>query len=261
MQKQNCLKVRNSRPQDPANGSFITINSELVESKEMKSRELNFLTFKLSNFLTFLFLTSIFLLPIYGSFITTNSQVWGESLILRPIGDQVVGTGWAKYGCTNAYECIDEVTADDDATYLYESGWDNKFCAFVLNSTWATNIDSIVIHSRAKTDLTCTACFNVGWALWDSETHAWYWDDTNDTTVNLSTFWTTFHYKPSRSWTADEINNRRFGFGNNVIGEASIYVTQEEVVVYYTPSEGTNKQGGVVQDKDNRGIAEGGIAR
>ena len=177
---------------------------------------------------------------------------------MRPVANQQIGTGWTNNGCSAAWDCINDVTADDDATYLY-GGNSGAMAIFKSDSTFATNIDSIVIYVRAKAEGTCTGCLNIGWATYGEG--LWNWEDNYDTTVTLATSYVTFHYKPSESWTYPDINAKRFGFGNNDIDDLGDMVTQQYVVVYYTLAAGKKIGGGLIQDENKTGIAEGGIAR
>jgi hypothetical protein len=186
------------------------------------------------------------------------SLTFGASQTLRPVANESVNNSWTNNGCSAAWDCINDVTADDDATYLY-GGASNIMAVFRSDSTFATNIDSIVIYIRAKAEGTCTGCLNIGWATYGEG--LWNWDEVNDTTVTLTTSYVTFHYKPSGSWIYQDINAKKFGFGNNDIDDLGDMVTQQYVVVYYTPAAGKKLPGGVIQDENNQGVAEGGIAR
>jgi hypothetical protein len=197
----------------------------------------------------FLFFTSNFF-PLCGTL--------GASQTLRPVANQFIGAGWTNNGCSAAWDCVNDVTADDDATYLY-GGTSSSMAVFKSDSTFAGNIDSIVIYVRAKAEGACTGCLNIGWATYGEG--LWNWESSYDTTVTLTTSYVTFHYKPSGAWTYQDINIKRFGVANNDIDDLGDMVTQQYVVVYYTPAAGNITPGGIVQDGDGRGIAEGGIAR
>ena len=59
-----------------------------------------------------------------------------------------------------------------------------------------------------------------------------------------------------------KINERRFGVRTKKPdGIWSANVTQVFVIVYYQEAEERIRPGGIVQDEDRKGIAEGGMAR
>jgi hypothetical protein len=200
----------------------------------------------------FLLLTSCF------SLVPWIQWTFGASQTLRPIANESVNNSWTNNGCSAAWDCLNDVTADDDATYLY-GGASYVGAIFKSDSAFATNIDSIVIYVRVRAEGACTGCLNIGWAVYGEG--LWQWDEVNDTTVTLTTSYVTFHYKPSGSWTCQSINAKRFGFANNDIDDLGDLVTQQYVVVYYTPAAGKKTCGGLIQDENNTGIAEGGITR
>jgi hypothetical protein len=187
------------------------------------------------------------------------SSAFGSSQTLRPIANQFIGAGWTNNGCAAAWDCVNDVTADDDATYLY-GGTSFSMAVFKSDSTFAGNIDSLVIYVRARAEGACTGCLNIGWAAYSEA--IWTWVSDEDTTVTLTGSYVTFHYKPSGAWTYQNINAKRFGFGNNDIDDLGDLVTQEYVVVYYTPAAEAVPGGGLIQDEDTQGIIEsGGIAQ
>ena len=63
-------------------------------------------------------------------------------------------------------------------------------------------------------------------------------------------------------WNYQKINARRFGVqsGSNS-GIWSANVTQIFLTVFYQEAIEAKRKGGIVQDEDNQGIAEGGIAK
>jgi hypothetical protein len=64
------------------------------------------------------------------------------------------------------------------------------------------------------------------------------------------------------NWTSATVNNHGWGIRLLVnLGSDLIRLTWVEVIVYGTSAAVTEKPGGLVQDQDNKGIVEGGIAR
>jgi hypothetical protein len=181
-----------------------------------------------------------------------------EVVTLRPVEDEIIS--WSPSGCTDHYGCVNEETHDDGTTYLYQ-GIDNKIEAFVMTTCTVESITGVMLNLWAIRYTIGDKVIDVGWCNYDGETHAWYWDADHDTTITLNGSWAFYSYTPSLSWTADDINNRRFGFRTVSTTDGGGKVTQLYLGVTYTPSEEKEKSGGLIQDQEKGGVAEGGIAR
>ncbi|MFQ6031333.1 MAG: hypothetical protein ACE5K2_00300 [Candidatus Zixiibacteriota bacterium] len=184
---------------------------------------------------------------------------WGTAQLdtLRPVSDQNVT--WTKSGCTGHYECVDDVTADGWNTYVYTPFTGNRE-TFKYDSTFAANIDSLVIYLNAWAT-GGEIPLEIGWDYWSEG--LWMWN--TDTTINLpgDATPTAYSRKASGSWTYQLINDRRFGVRTGTVESGrQTYLTQIYLIVYYQEvEEVAKKQGGIVQDENNRGMAEGGIAK
>lgn len=191
----------------------------------------------------------------YGS-----GQVWAKSDTLRPTAD--LNASWNKSGCEDHYQCVDEETPDGDVTKVYTSA-EVKRETFQVDSIFTENIDSVVIRINAKKTGISTVELELGFDYYQEM--LWYFHPEGS--VTLSSSWDdystcSFEDENGDPWTYQKINARRFGVRTTQpTGIWSANVTQVFVIVYYQETEGGKKPGGIVQDEDNRGIAEGGIAR
>ena len=191
-----------------------------------------------------------------------NGQVWGTSDTLRPAEDGTVS--WNHIGCDpgSRYDCVDDITPDLDTTKAYTSAV-AKSEEFFHDSTFVSNIDSIVIRAHARKTGVSIVRIELGWAYWGEGMWVWHAGDS----VTLTDLWDDYSATANTDeggspWTYQKINARRFGVrsGNNS-GIWSASVTQIFVIVFYKEAIEAKRKGGIVQDEDNRGITEGGIAR
>lgn len=193
----------------------------------------------------------------YGS-----GQAWGSADTLQPRADGSVL--WNHSGCAagERYDCVDDPpgSPDGDNTRAYTSAT-NKAEEFWHDSTFVANIDSVVIRINAK-KTGGTVKLYVGWAYYVEGLWQFWIEDTVTLTSSYADYSVNADDDPS--WTYQKINARRFGVhtAGSMTGIWSANLTQVFVIVYYTEeSEEAKKQGGIVQDEDSKGIAEGGIAR
>ena len=216
---------------------------------------------RMKRFLTFLLLTSNFLLVVsLSNLLLICGQAWGSADTLRPREDG--SAFWNHTGCEagSRYNCVDDIIPDLDTTYAYTSAV-SKSEEFWHDSTFVSNIDSVVIRVHAK-KTGGTVKIYLGWAYYSEALWHFHVQDT----VTLTTSWADYsaNLTDEPSWTYQKINSRRFGVRTPfyLSGIWSANVTQVFIIVYYQEAaEEAKKQGGIVQDEDNRGIAEGGIAR
>lgn len=161
---------------------------------------------------------------------TSGYTPTSASEILRPIGNgnrnELIVSG-----CVNNFECVNEVTADDDATYLSGSGGSWKIDTYELanHSTGSGAIDSVVIHIR---------CTGPG-AQKEAGTyiHA-NGNDVQGTQIDLSSvstwtdYQTTYASNPvtGSAWTWSEIDNIEAGIGLRKESQC----TQVWIEVFYT---------------------------
>lgn len=169
-------------------------------------------------------------------------------------------------GCSSHPSCLNEVSPDDDGTYVYTStnGMDEELYQDSVNFS---SIDSIKIRTRVrKTGLFAASnAYHIGHIYWDGD--AWQFRSLcSNKTANAS--YTTENClcttdEGGNPWTSSSLNARGFGVQTNVsFGSDQFRFTWMEVIVYGTAQAGgKRKPGGMVQDEDNRAQAEGGIAR
>jgi len=185
---------------------------------------------------------------------------WASADTLRPAVDAKVY--WNKSGCDDHYQCVDEEDPDGDVTRVYSSA-QLKRETFQLDSTFVSNIDSLVIRINAKKTGTGTVKLNLGFDYWEEA--LWYFHIGDS--VTLTSEYGDYSVVSTGNedddpWTYQKINARRFGVGTKKpSGIWSANVTQVFVMVYYQRTEGRKRPGGIVQDENRRGIAEGGMAR
>jgi hypothetical protein len=191
-----------------------------------------------------------------------NGQVWGTSDTLRPAEDGAIS--WNHTGCDagSRYDCVNDITPDLDTTKAYTSAV-AKSEEFFHDSTYVSNIDSVVIRIHAKKAGISTVWLQLGWASWIEGMWIWHPADS----VTLTDLWgdysvTTTTDEGGNPWTYQKINALRFGVqsGDNS-GIWSANVTQIFIIVFYKEAIEAKGKGGIVQDEDNRGITEGGIAK
>ncbi|MCP4704748.1 MAG: prepilin-type N-terminal cleavage/methylation domain-containing protein [candidate division Zixibacteria bacterium] len=152
---------------------------------------------------------------------------------LRPDGAGSI-TNLTNSGCTNNYECVDEVSADDDATYVdrKSNSYATDVYSIANSSVGAGTIDSVEVYCRAKKAQTNG---NVRPALYIVGS------EYNGTAQGLTTSyvdylhsWTT-NPNTSSAWTWSDINNLEAGV--SIKGQNSgkpAYCTQVWIMVYYT---------------------------
>ena len=174
-----------------------------IERSELMG--LNSVKFTGLRFLILVLLTSNFLLLICG-------QVWGSADTLQPKEDGVK-VEWAHTGCAvgERYDCVDDPPGSPDGTdtYAYTSGAVAKQEYFRCDSTFVSDIDSVIIRINAKKTGAETAKLYVGWAYWSELMWNWWTDDS----VTLTTSWADYsaNLDDDPSWTYQEVNARRFG--------------------------------------------------
>jgi len=193
---------------------------------------------------------AFYVLLLTSHFLLLAGQSWAASETLRPNGD--FNTTWNMFECSVRYDCVCEDTPDDDATYIYMTTADiGQAFYFETAQSQPAQRDSVIIHVRARV-LSGSPDLELGKYLWTEG--GWQWNALD--TVTLSTSYSNLSGKNSADKGVD-----KYGF-KTLSGSTETRITQFYIVVWYTPPSGGNKrQGGIVQDKNNIGIVEGGIAR
>jgi prepilin-type N-terminal cleavage/methylation domain-containing protein len=160
-------------------------------------------------------------------FDTMSSPLGSGSEILRPNG---TGTGgvYNGSGCSNNWECIDESSPDDDATYLDRiagnASWDHETYAATNSAVDAGTIDSIVVYARAKDELIKLA-LRTDATLYESSPI-----NITSSYVDYSQAWVT-NPNTTVAWTWSDINAMEIGVSLKASGRA----TQVWMEVFYTP--------------------------
>jgi prepilin-type N-terminal cleavage/methylation domain-containing protein len=132
------------------------------------------------------------------------------SEILRPTGAGAT-TGLTDQGCAVNWQCVDEATSDDDATYVTTGGtWRTDTYATQNHSLGSGTIDSVVIFIN---------CFRQGGAAEGRTVLRTHGADYLGTTINLGSltayteFSTAYAANPNTSsaWTWAEIDDMQVG--------------------------------------------------
>jgi hypothetical protein len=195
-----------------------------------------------------------------------SSFCWADQVTIRPracFPCEFIG----RTGCSVDDDCVDEVSPDEDTSFVSSNSNSADNEGFYCDSVNFSTIDSIKIKARSRK----TGLFGT--------TNAWaighYWTDgeivsfinvKNNITLN-TTYATEIctaltKDENGNNWTSATVNNHGWGIRLLVnLGSDLIRLTWVEVTVYGIPVAVTEKPGGIVQDQDNKGIAEGGIAR
>lgn len=187
-----------------------------------------------------------------------NSRASADTL--RPVADAKVY--WNTFGCEGHYQCVDEENPDGDNTRVYSSA-QLKRETFQVDSTFVSDIDSLIIRINAKKTGTETVKLNVGFDYWEEA--LWYFHIEDS--VTLTSEYADYRVvstvdEDDNPWSYQKVNARRFGMATKEpSGIWSVNATQVFVIVYSQEGEERKRPGGVIQDQDRRGIAEGGIAR
>ena len=210
--------------------------------------------------LTFSVLTLCFLLLALSSF------CWADQVTIRPracFQCEFIG----RTGCSVDDDCVDEVSPDEDTSYVSSNSNSSDHEGFYCDSVNFSTIDSIKIKARSRK----TGAFSTtnAWAMghfWTDGEMNYFVNVKNN--INLNTTYTTevctalTKDENGNNWTSATVNNHGWGVRLLVnLGSDQIRLTWVEVVVYGTSVAVTSKPGGMVQDEDHKGIAEGGIAR
>ncbi len=155
------------------------------------------------------------------------------SITLRPDGAGSI-TNLTKSGCSNNFECVYDIVADEDATYVIRAT--NSYASDVYSmedsSVGAGTIDSITVFCRARktqTNGNIISTLYVNGTEYNGTTQA-----LTASYVDYSDVWTT-NPNTSSAWTWTDINNlqagvRLRGQNSNFPG----YCTQVWLVVAYT---------------------------
>jgi prepilin-type N-terminal cleavage/methylation domain-containing protein len=146
---------------------------------------------------------------------------------LRPSGTGT-GTVFSGSGCSSTWECLQESTADDDATYVNRiatnSSWDTETYAAENTTVGSGTIDSIVVYARVKDDQLSLAV-NTDGSLYESSATI-----ATGSYANYSNAWAT---NPNTTvvWTWSDIDTIEIG----VTLKADARATQVWMEVYFTP--------------------------
>jgi hypothetical protein len=154
------------------------------------------------------------------------------SEILRPDGAGSI-TNLTASGCGSNYQCVDEVSSDDDATYVERGSNSYRTDVYSLTDTGvgAGTIDSVVVHCRTRKTMTQG---NVQPTLYVGSTeYNGAAQSLTSTYADYSQAWST-NPNTGAAWTWTEINNLQAGVC--LRGQGShfpAYCTQVWVEVYY----------------------------
>lgn len=172
--------------------------------------------------------------------VTSNSDVYGHFALLAnhwPVAPSyfevlrpnATGTAdnFSGSGCSSVWECVDDVTADDDATYVYKGGggWNNETYAAENSAISAGTINYVIIYVRASQSEPIRVALRTGGSLYESSDIS-----TSGSYADYSNMWTT-NPDTSSPWTWSEIDNLEIG----VTLKSSARATQVWMEVNYTP--------------------------
>ncbi|MCP4704747.1 MAG: prepilin-type N-terminal cleavage/methylation domain-containing protein [candidate division Zixibacteria bacterium] len=152
---------------------------------------------------------------------------------LRPDGAGSI-TNLTNSGCSNNYECVDEVSADDDATYVERksNSYATDIYSITNSSVGAGTIDSVEVYCRTKkaqTNGNVRPTLYIGGSEYNGTAQGLttsYVDYLQSWTINPNT---------SLAWTWSNINSLEVGV--SIKGQNSgkpAYCTQVWIIVYYT---------------------------
>jgi len=155
------------------------------------------------------------------------------SVILRPDGAGA-NTNLTNSGCVNNYQCVDEVSSDDDGSIVIRASESYAIDTYSLDDPGVSSgtIDSVIVFCRArKTQNQGTYIAN----LYTYSTH--YASAEQNLTDSYAVYSHTWATNPNTSaaWTWTEMNNLQAGLqmkGQNINFPA--YCTQVWVEVFYT---------------------------
>jgi hypothetical protein len=180
-----------------------------------------------------------------------NGPAWADSQTLRPVGDRAE-TDWAEEPLAGDYwEKIDDVSADEDTTYLYAvlNGSSGREGWYHTDFTETNNIDSVRLTIRGRSLATSgTSEIIIGrwkylgegiWIFCDYGSQA---TDTISLTSDYRDYiinWINDPYDGA-SWTMAKLNStsRAWGFENNLTGTASDTFGVTTQSTTYNPTSG-----------------------
>ena len=149
---------------------------------------------------------------------TLRPNVAGDATELTPVGE------------TNNYECVDEVTSDEDATYVYCGAMfeEDKYDLYDLPaSSGSGTINSVTVYVRVKTLSPMVSAYI------KIKTHATVYEGDQETPgfsyVNFSKQWSA-NPNTGSSWTWAEIDALQIGV-RLVVEDGSVRCTQVYVEV------------------------------
>ncbi len=153
---------------------------------------------------------------------------------LRPNAAGTLATGtWLAFGDTNTWQCVDEVTSDNDTTYAYTAGNNKHESYYFQDHTKGSGaISNVRVYAQAKalaTAKTLAIEIIVGGTTYTGATQTMttsYVDYYEDWAQNPNT---------AANWTWTEIDALDAGFRNFVAGASEHRVTTVWVEVTYTP--------------------------
>jgi hypothetical protein len=208
----------------------------------------------------------LFLLSIlYPKIVVASAQVD----TLRPVGGGSSISGWIGVPTQDdsaLYKNIDDVIMDTLTTYIKTSTPTAFYLWINADITTSNIIDSVVriaVMKRLGVDLTVVTLRR---SAWNGEA----WGTCASMVCTLTTTFTTYNQSLvqdpciSGAWTVANINDdlQQWGMVATTAGSrATPYKTQAFIVVYSHTPPPVEAGGGIIQDEDKRGLAEGGIAR
>jgi type II secretory pathway pseudopilin PulG len=164
----------------------------------------------------------------------TPGSCTAGSVVLRPNGDGAILEIASASGCASHYLCVNETSADADATYLYEAGSNFQTEVFTLTDTVVSSctISSVVVTCRARhvsTSGSIRLKLYVGAAEFTSTTTS-----ITGSYANYSYTWNT-NPATGGDWTWPDIANIQAGCELKENGSGEFRLTQVYVTVNYGP--------------------------
>jgi hypothetical protein len=228
--------------------------------------------------LAFIFILFVILLVVLLALVPKIAQA--EVEVLYPSEDIDLSTNWSTTPLfVDRYSTIDEEGTPNDADFIYMGTANTYYTIWkVQGGSNTAPIDSARFIGRCLVSggSAGTSTIRLGRMIYDSEVHAWGPCGAGWDTITLTSTATNYTYNlgandpcTGSAWDwADIYSNGSKAWGvQNLTIKTGIPAPQNRVTwyyieVFYTPAAGgKRKVGGIVQDKDNKGIIEGGIGR
>jgi len=161
---------------------------------------------------------------------SSPQTTYPASLTLRPNGD--TSEAWSLYGESDSYKCVDDVTPDENTTYLYTSS--TVTTVMTLENCLGTEtgtINNITTTFRAKKNTDSPVNFPYSSLILGAST---LYGPQKTVTKEWADYSDAFTTKPGGgAWLWTDINNTSIGINNNH-HSLSVRCTQLYAVVNYT---------------------------